>query len=151
MQERHKQLTEMNQCGIHFLAQLQKKELEDVNLPREKEKREESSQRQLCEIGGRAKLQESEEQEVKSKRQLYEIERYIKDAQVAMCFPFFPKNEVTGSGFDEGRGGRFVPETEKDPNENFEREMTEIPGKRILLRNKFVIKKSCREDWLLPL
>ena len=84
MQERHKQLTEMNQCGIHFLAQLQKKELEDVNLPREKEKREESSQRQLCEIGERAKLQESEEQEVKSKRQLYEIERYIKDAQVAV-------------------------------------------------------------------
>ena len=63
----------MNQCGIHFLAQLQKKELEDVNLPREKEKREESSQRQLCEIGERAKLQESEEQEVKSKRQLHEI------------------------------------------------------------------------------
>ena len=36
MQERHKQLTEMNQCGIHSQAQLQKKELEDVNLPREK-------------------------------------------------------------------------------------------------------------------
>ena len=38
MQERHKQLTEMNQCGIHSQAQLQKKELEDVNLPREKRK-----------------------------------------------------------------------------------------------------------------
>ena len=45
MQERHKQMMEMNQCGIHFQAQLQKKELEDVNLPREKEKREESSLR----------------------------------------------------------------------------------------------------------
>ena len=140
MQERHKQMTEMNQCGIHFQAQLQKKELEDDNLPREKEKREESSQRKLCEIGEHAQLQESEEQEVKSKRQLHEIERYIKDAQV----------EVTGSGFDEGRGGRFVPETEKDPNENFERETTEIPGKRILLRNKLVNKKSCREDWRIP-
>ena len=61
---------------------------------KEKEKREESSQRKLCEIGEHAQLQESEEQEVKSKRQLHEIERYTKDAQV----------EVTGSGFDEGRG-----------------------------------------------
>ena len=48
MQERHKQLTEMNQCGINSQAQLQKKELEDVNLPREKEKQEESSRRKLC-------------------------------------------------------------------------------------------------------
>ena len=57
MQERHKQMTEMNQCGIHFQAQLQKKELEDDNLPREKEKREESSQRKLREIGEHAQLQ----------------------------------------------------------------------------------------------
>ena len=112
--------------------------MEDVNLPREKEKRKFT---EIGEIGEHAQLQESEEQEVKSKRQLHEIERYIKDAQV----------EVTGSGFDEGRGGRFVPETEKDPNENFERETTEIPGKRILLRNKLINKKSCREDLRIPL
>ena len=30
-----------------------------------------------------------------------------------MCFPFFSKDEVTGSEVDEGRGERFVPETEK--------------------------------------
>ena len=80
MQERHKQLTEMNQCGIHSQAQLQKKELEDVNLPREKEKQEESSQRKLCEIGEHAQLHESVGQEIKSKRQLHEVERHMKDA-----------------------------------------------------------------------
>ena len=80
MQERHKQLTEMNQCGIHSQAQLQKKELEDVNLPREKEKQEESSRRKLCEIGEHAQLHESVRQEIKSKRQLHEVERHMKDA-----------------------------------------------------------------------
>ena len=81
MQERHKQLTEMNQCGIHSQAQLPKKELEDVDLPREKEKREESSRRKLCEIGEHAQLQEKEELEENSKRQLHEIERHLKVAQ----------------------------------------------------------------------
>ena len=80
MQGRHKQLTEMNQCGIHSQAQLLKKELEDVNLPREKEKRKESSRRKLCGIGEHAQLHESVGQERKSKRQLHEVERYMKDA-----------------------------------------------------------------------
>ena len=57
-----------------------------------------------------------------------------------MCFPLFSKDEVTGSGVDEGRGERFVPETEKDVNENVKRETKETSGKRILLRNKFVKK-----------
>ena len=61
-------------------------------------------------------------------------------------FHFFSKNEVTGSGVGEGRGERFVLETEKDPDENVKRETTEISGKRILLRNKFVKKNNCRED-----
>ena len=30
-----------------------------------------------------------------------------------MCFPFFSKDEVTGSGVDEGREGRFVPVNRK--------------------------------------
>ena len=60
-----------------------------------------------------------------------------------MCFPFFSKDEVTGSGVDEGRGERFVPETEKDVNENVKRDTKETSGKRILLRNKFV-KKNIR-------
>ena len=64
-----------------------------------------------------------------------------------MCFPFFSKDEVTGSGVNEGRGERFVPETEKDVNENVKRETKETPGKRILLRNKFVKKNICRKDW----
>ena len=55
-----------------------------------------------------------------------------------MCFPFFSKDEVTGSGVDEGREGRFVPETEKDVNENVKGETKETSGKRILLRNKFI-------------
>ena len=60
-----------------------------------------------------------------------------------MCFPFFSKDEVTGSGVDEGREGRFVPETEKDVNENVKRDTKETSGKRILLRNKFVKKNNC--------
>ena len=62
-------------------------------------------------------------------------------------FSIFFKNEVTGSRADEGRGGRFVPGTEKDLNENVKRETKEIPGKRILLRNKFVKTNVCRKDW----
>ena len=65
---------------------------------------------------------------------------------VAMCFPFFPKNEVTRSGVGEGRGGIFVPGTEKDLTENFKRETKKISGKRSLLRNKFVKKNNCKED-----
>ena len=57
-----------------------------------------------------------------------------------MCFPFFSKNEVTGSGVGEGRGERFVLGTEKDLNENVKRETKRRSGKRILLRNKFVKK-----------
>ena len=63
--------------------------------------------------------------------------------EVAMCFPFFSKDEVTGSGVDEGRGERFVPGTEKDLNENVKRKTKETSGKRILLRNKFVKKNNC--------
>ena len=63
--------------------------------------------------------------------------------EVAMCFPFFSKDEVTGSGVDEGGGERFVPETEKDVNENVKRNTKETSGKRILLRNKFVKKNNC--------
>ena len=64
-----------------------------------------------------------------------------------MCFPFFPKNEVTRSGVGEGTGGgRFVPGTEKDLTENFKRETKKISGKRSLLRNKFVKKNNCKED-----
>ena len=59
---------------------------------------------------------------------------------------FFPKNEVTRSGVGEGRGGRFVPGTEKDLTENFKRETKKISGKRSLLRNKFVKKNNCKED-----
>ena len=63
-----------------------------------------------------------------------------------MCFPLFPKNEVTRSGVGEGRGGIFVPGTEKDLTENFKRETKKISGKRSLLRNKFVKKNNCKED-----
>ena len=63
-----------------------------------------------------------------------------------MCFPLFFKDEVIGSGVDEGREGRFVPETEKDVNENVKRETKETSGKRILLRDKFVKKNDCWED-----
>ena len=63
-----------------------------------------------------------------------------------MCFPFFSKDEVTGSGVDEGRGERFVPETEKDVNENVKRNTKKTSSKRILLRNKFVKKNNCQED-----
>ena len=52
-------------------------------------------------------------------------------------FFIFSKNEVTGSGVGEGRGGRFVLGNEKDLTENVKRETTEISGKGILLRNKF--------------
>ena len=45
-----------------------------------------------------------------------------------MCFPFFSKDEVTGSGVDEGGGERFVPETEKDVNENVKRDTKETSG-----------------------
>ena len=58
-------------------------------------------------------------------------------------FSIFSKDEVTGSGVDEGRGERFVPETEKDVNENVKRDTKETSGKRILLRNKFVKKNNC--------
>ena len=61
-------------------------------------------------------------------------------------FLFFPKNEVTRSGVGEGRGGRFVPGTEKDLTENFKRETKKISGKRRLLRNKLVKKNNCKED-----
>ena len=64
---------------------------------------------------------------------------------VAICFPFFPKDEV--SGVDEGRGEIIDPGTAKDLNENVKRETKKISGKRILLRNKFVKKNNCREDW----
>lgn len=76
MQEK---LIEMNHCGIHL--QSQKKELEDVNLSKEKEKQGKSSQSQSCEIEEHAQLSEDEEQEVKSERQLDEIERHMKFAQ----------------------------------------------------------------------
>ena len=46
-----------------------------------------------------------------------------------MCFPLFSKDEVIGSGFDEGRERRFVPETEKDVNENVKRETKETSGR----------------------
>ena len=59
---------------------------------------------------------------------------------------FFPKTEVNRSGVGEGRGGRFVPGTEKDLTENFKRETKKISGKRRLLRNKFVKKNNCKED-----
>ena len=65
---------------------------------------------------------------------------------ICYVFSIFAKDEVTGSEVDERRGGRFVPRTEKDLNESVKRETTEIPGKRILLRNKFVKKNNCRED-----
>ena len=61
-------------------------------------------------------------------------------------FFIFSKNEVTGSGVGEGRGGRFVPGNEKDLTENVKRETTEISGKGILLRNKFVKKNNCRRE-----
>ena len=48
-----------------------------------------------------------------------------------MCFPFFSKDEVTGSGVGEGRGERFVLGTEKDLNENVKRETKRRSGKRI--------------------
>ena len=54
----------------------------------------------------------------------------------------FSKNEVTGSGVGEGRGGRFVPGNEKDLTENLKRETTEISGKGIMLRNKFGKKNN---------
>ena len=63
-----------------------------------------------------------------------------------MCFPLFFKDEVIGSGVDEGRERRFVPETEKDVNENVKRETKGTSGKGILLRNKFVKKNDCWED-----
>ena len=63
-----------------------------------------------------------------------------------MCFQFFSKNKVTGSGVREGRGGRFVLGTQKDLNENVKREMKTRSGKRILWRNKFVKKNNCRKD-----
>ena len=68
-----------------------------------------------------------------------------------LLFPFFSKDEVTGSGVDEGGGERFVPETEKDLNENVKRETKRRSGKRILLRNKFVKKNNCRKDQGVPL
>ena len=61
-------------------------------------------------------------------------------------FFIFSKNEVIGSGVGEGRGGRFVPGNEKDLTENVKRETTEISGKGILLRNKFVKKNNCRRE-----
>ena len=60
---------------------------------------------------------------------------------------FFSKNEVTESGVDEGRGEIIDPGTAKDLNENVKRETKKISGERILLRNKFVKKNNCREDW----
>ena len=63
-----------------------------------------------------------------------------------LLFPFFSKDEVTGSGVDEGGGERFVPETEKDVNENVKRDTKETSGKSILLRNQFVKKNNCWED-----
>ena len=64
---------------------------------------------------------------------------------VTMCFPFFSKDEV--SGFDEGREEIIDPGTAKDLNENVKGETKKISGERILLRNKFVKKNNCREDW----
>ena len=64
---------------------------------------------------------------------------------VTMCFPFFYKDEV--SGFDEERGEIIDPGTAKDLNENVKGETKKISGERILLRNKFVKKNNCREDW----
>ena len=66
-----------------------------------------------------------------------------------MCFPFFSKNEVTGSGFREGRGGTFVLGTQEDLNENVKREMKKKSGKRILCMEEQICKEKLLSEGLV--
>ena len=66
--------------------------------------------------------------------------KFCYNLQSGDVFSIFSKDEVTGSGFSEGRGARFVVGREKDPNDNFKREpiaKETVSGKEMKLRIKF--------------